>query len=134
MSASNDEQSRSCGPGESDVPGLYNNPFQRELALISILLLLCSRSSSMELSAVSFSVCSAYRHLSTPAAAAAGSGLRPPSTTSSSSELSESRRRTKAAELRRRCYGVLKQQRTRLYILRRCVSMLLCWHQHDLSD
>ncbi|XP_028083286.1 uncharacterized protein LOC114284545 [Camellia sinensis] len=24
--------------------------------------------------------------------------------------------------------GVLKEQRTRLYIIRRCVVMLLCWH------
>ncbi|XP_028087924.1 uncharacterized protein LOC114288604 [Camellia sinensis] len=25
--------------------------------------------------------------------------------------------------------GVLKEQRTRLYIIRRCVVMLLCWHE-----
>ncbi|XP_058182840.1 small polypeptide DEVIL 4-like [Rhododendron vialii] len=24
--------------------------------------------------------------------------------------------------------GVLKEQKTRLYIIRRCVVMLLCWH------
>ncbi|XP_024193291.1 uncharacterized protein LOC112197004 [Rosa chinensis] len=24
--------------------------------------------------------------------------------------------------------GVLKEQRARLYIIRRCVVMLLCWH------
>ncbi|KAG9130758.1 hypothetical protein Leryth_012712 [Lithospermum erythrorhizon] len=24
--------------------------------------------------------------------------------------------------------GVLRQQRARLYIIRRCVVMLLCWH------
>ncbi|XP_045828373.1 small polypeptide DEVIL 4-like [Trifolium pratense] len=25
--------------------------------------------------------------------------------------------------------GVLKEQRARLYIIRRCVVMLLCWHE-----
>jgi hypothetical protein len=30
-----------------------------------------------------------------------------------------------------RCNAVLKQHKTRLYILGRCVSMLLCWHDHD---
>lgn len=30
--------------------------------------------------------------------------------------------------LRRRCLMMVKQQRTRFYILRRCVSLLLCWH------
>ncbi|XAR65389.1 hypothetical protein NMG60_11009505 [Bertholletia excelsa] len=24
--------------------------------------------------------------------------------------------------------GVLREQRTRIYIIRRCVVMLLCWH------
>ncbi|KAL5202492.1 hypothetical protein ABZP36_013444 [Zizania latifolia] len=79
------------------------------------------------------SVCSAYRHLSTPAAAADGDGRTPSS--SPSSQIPPPRRRSaKPAELRRRCYAVLKRQRTRLYILRRCVCMLLCWHEHDLSD
>ncbi|CAL9091808.1 DVL family [Musa troglodytarum] len=51
------------------------------------------------------------------------------------SESAESRRRsTDDAGLRRRCRTMVKQQRTRLYILRRCVSMLLCWHAHSLSD
>ncbi|RWW70701.1 hypothetical protein BHE74_00021600 [Ensete ventricosum] len=30
--------------------------------------------------------------------------------------------------LRRRCLMMVKQQKTRFYILRRCVSLLLCWH------
>ncbi|CAD6240057.1 unnamed protein product [Miscanthus lutarioriparius] len=30
-----------------------------------------------------------------------------------------------------RCNAVLKQHKTRLYILGKCVSMLLCWHDHD---
>ncbi|WOG88919.1 hypothetical protein DCAR_0208154 [Daucus carota subsp. sativus] len=25
--------------------------------------------------------------------------------------------------------GVLKQQRARIYIIKRCVVMLLCWHE-----
>ncbi|MQM21243.1 hypothetical protein Taro_054279 [Colocasia esculenta] len=36
--------------------------------------------------------------------------------------------------LRRRCLMMAKQQKTRFYILGRCVSMLLCWHAHALSD
>ncbi|CDP03370.1 unnamed protein product [Coffea canephora] len=35
---------------------------------------------------------------------------------------------------RKRCLMVMKQQKTRIYILRRCVTMLLCWHDHTLSD
>ncbi|KAH7686589.1 DVL protein [Dioscorea alata] len=36
--------------------------------------------------------------------------------------------------LRRRCLMMVKQQKTRFYILGRCVFMLLCWHAHDYSD
>ncbi|PSS20885.1 Lipoyl synthase [Actinidia chinensis var. chinensis] len=43
----------------------------------------------------------------------------------------KSRRRT---GFRRRCLAVYKQQRARFYIIGRCVSMLLCWHDHDVSD
>ncbi|KAG2718566.1 hypothetical protein I3843_03G218000 [Carya illinoinensis] len=35
---------------------------------------------------------------------------------------------------RKRCFLMAKQQKTRFYILGRCISMLLCWHDHDLSD
>jgi hypothetical protein len=86
----------------------------------------------MELAAsASESVCSAYHHLSTPADADDGGAQSRPQLP---------RRRKHAAGggvsgLRRRCHAVLKQQRTRLYILRRCVSMLLCWNDHDdMSD
>ncbi|KAJ1282308.1 hypothetical protein BS78_03G041700 [Paspalum vaginatum] len=41
------------------------------------------------------------------------------------------RRRQKPVGLAGRCNAVLKQHKTRLYILGRCVSMLLCWHDHD---
>ncbi|MQM17412.1 hypothetical protein Taro_050383 [Colocasia esculenta] len=36
--------------------------------------------------------------------------------------------------LRKKCLVMVKQQKTRFYILGRCVSMLLCWHAHSLSD
>ncbi|KAH0979953.1 hypothetical protein PRUPE_2G209600 [Prunus persica] len=29
----------------------------------------------------------------------------------------------------RRCSMLVKEQRARFYILRRCVTMLLCWHE-----
>ncbi|KAM0884764.1 hypothetical protein ACQ4PT_030779 [Festuca glaucescens] len=85
----------------------------------------------MELAAsASESVCSAYHQLSAPADADDGGAQSRP----------QLPRRGKHAAgggvsgLRRRCHAVLKQQRTRLYILRRCVSMLLCWSDHDMSD
>ncbi|XP_077236835.1 small polypeptide DEVIL 19-like [Tasmannia lanceolata] len=30
----------------------------------------------------------------------------------------------------RRCSRLVKEQRARLYILRRCATMLLCWYIH----
>ncbi|KAL4318625.1 hypothetical protein GQ457_18G000690 [Hibiscus cannabinus] len=36
--------------------------------------------------------------------------------------------------IKKRCLTMAKQQRGRFYILRRCVSMLLCWHLHSISD
>ena len=41
------------------------------------------------------------------------------------------RRQKPVGGLAGRCNAVLKQHKTRLYILVRCVSMLLCWHDHD---
>nr|XP_011457253.1 PREDICTED: uncharacterized protein LOC105353455 [Fragaria vesca subsp. vesca] len=35
---------------------------------------------------------------------------------------------------RKRCVTMAKHQKTRFYILGRCVSMLLCWHDHSISD
>ncbi|XVF34786.1 hypothetical protein REPUB_Repub18cG0088500 [Reevesia pubescens] len=35
---------------------------------------------------------------------------------------------------RKRCFSMAKQQKTRFYILGRCISMLLCWHDHSISD
>ncbi|XP_066364298.1 small polypeptide DEVIL 8-like [Miscanthus floridulus] len=92
----------------------------------------------MELAAsASASVCSVeYHHLSAPAAAAADRCGDSAQEETATTRLDRRRRKRGGgcAGLRRRCYAVLKQQRTRLYILRRCVTMLLCWHEHDLSD
>ncbi|XP_021903113.1 uncharacterized protein LOC110818516 [Carica papaya] len=35
---------------------------------------------------------------------------------------------------RKRCLLMVKQQKTRFYILGRCISMLLCWHDHSIPD
>ncbi|WVZ96760.1 hypothetical protein U9M48_042359 [Paspalum notatum var. saurae] len=97
----------------------------------------------MELAAsASASVCSAYDlryddHDHLPAADNSDSCAQAQAAAAATTQLSARRRRKRGggcAGLRRRCYAVLKQQRTRLYILRRCVTMLLCWHEHDLSD
>ncbi|KAL5980718.1 hypothetical protein ACLOJK_028627 [Asimina triloba] len=34
----------------------------------------------------------------------------------------------------KRCTTIVKQQRTRFYILGRCITMLLCWHAHAVRD
>ncbi|KAL4198550.1 hypothetical protein AMTRI_Chr03g140760 [Amborella trichopoda] len=34
----------------------------------------------------------------------------------------------------KRCVRIVKQHRTRLYILRRCITMLLCWHTHSVRE
>ncbi|CAM0879970.1 unnamed protein product [Alopecurus aequalis] len=66
----------------------------------------------MELPAAS--VCTAYCHLVTQRS------RRPPP--------------TRQRQRQGRCSAALKQHKTRLYILGRCVSMLLCWHDRDDSD
>ncbi|CAA7397209.1 unnamed protein product [Spirodela intermedia] len=42
--------------------------------------------------------------------------------------------RRNSCGLWRKCRMVAKQQKTRFYILGRCISMLLCWHDHTVSD
>ncbi|KAL6330694.1 hypothetical protein AAG906_009122 [Vitis piasezkii] len=44
------------------------------------------------------------------------------------------RKTGRKSSLRKRCFTMVKQQKTRFYILGRCVSMLLCWHDHSLGD
>nr|DAD30118.1 TPA_asm: hypothetical protein HUJ06_031586 [Nelumbo nucifera] len=51
------------------------------------------------------------------------------SSSSSSSSIGKASRR-----LGRRCMTMGKQQRTRFYILRRCITILLCWHAHAIRD
>ncbi|CAN6568529.1 unnamed protein product [Malus baccata var. baccata] len=34
----------------------------------------------------------------------------------------------------RRCNMLVKEQRARFYILRRCVTMLLCWHERGAIE
>ncbi|XP_024029977.1 uncharacterized protein LOC112094100 [Morus notabilis] len=48
--------------------------------------------------------------------------------------ITESSRPRRKTSLRKRCLLMVKQQKTRFYILGRCVSMLLCWHDHSISD
>uniref|UniRef100_A0A7N0T7S5 Uncharacterized protein n=1 Tax=Kalanchoe fedtschenkoi TaxID=63787 RepID=A0A7N0T7S5_KALFE len=40
----------------------------------------------------------------------------------------------KKSSFGKRCLLIAKQHRTRLHILGRCISMLLCWHNHSLVD
>ncbi|KAG8495611.1 hypothetical protein CXB51_013339 [Gossypium anomalum] len=42
--------------------------------------------------------------------------------------------KTRQPSFGNRCLLMAKQQKTRFYILGRCVSMLLCWHDHSISD
>ncbi|KAM3328807.1 hypothetical protein ACQJBY_026122 [Aegilops geniculata] len=76
----------------------------------------------MELPAASVphSVCTAYCNLVTSTAATA--------------QHRRSRRLPPPRPRQGRCCAMLKQHKTRLYILGRCVSMLLCWHDRDDSD
>ncbi|KGN60637.1 hypothetical protein Csa_019376 [Cucumis sativus] len=43
-------------------------------------------------------------------------------------------RNRRKTSFRKRCFRMIKQQKTRFYILGRCISMLLCWHDHDITD
>ncbi|KAF8403958.1 hypothetical protein HHK36_012065 [Tetracentron sinense] len=52
------------------------------------------------------------------------------SLSSSSNSNSNSSSIESASRFGKRCLTVVKQQRTRFYILRRCISILLCWHDH----
>jgi hypothetical protein len=29
------------------------------------------------------------------------------------------------------CYAMVKEHKSRFYIIRRCVMMLICWHKYD---
>ncbi|CAJ2646684.1 unnamed protein product [Trifolium pratense] len=30
-----------------------------------------------------------------------------------------------------RCYTMVKEHKSRFYIIRRCIMMLICWHKYD---
>ncbi|KAK1312678.1 hypothetical protein QJS10_CPA07g00519 [Acorus calamus] len=53
--------------------------------------------------------------------------------TTQSRRLSRHHRRSSGG-LHKKCMSMVKQQKTRFYILHRCVTMLLCWHAHSISD
>ncbi|XP_038697937.1 uncharacterized protein LOC119995493 [Tripterygium wilfordii] len=33
-----------------------------------------------------------------------------------------------------KCSHVVKKQRAKFYILRRCIAMLVCWHERDRGE
>ncbi|KAF5733459.1 hypothetical protein HS088_TW17G01003 [Tripterygium wilfordii] len=43
---------------------------------------------------------------------------------------SNSKASSKGSNLSTKCAKLVKQQRARIYILRRCATMLLCWYIH----
>ncbi|KDP40606.1 hypothetical protein JCGZ_24605 [Jatropha curcas] len=43
---------------------------------------------------------------------------------------SSSRRRKGRHGFTTKCASLIKEQRSRIYILRRCATMLLCWYIH----
>ncbi|KAF5743827.1 hypothetical protein HS088_TW08G00415 [Tripterygium wilfordii] len=43
---------------------------------------------------------------------------------------SKSKAPSKGSNLSSKCAKLVKQQRARIYILRRCATMLLCWYIH----
>ncbi|CAN4096365.1 unnamed protein product [Withania somnifera] len=48
---------------------------------------------------------------------------------------SDSHRKTRRKNgFRQRSLTMVKQQKTRFYILRRCIIMLLCWQSHSVAD
>ncbi|KAK4344242.1 hypothetical protein RND71_037336 [Anisodus tanguticus] len=48
---------------------------------------------------------------------------------------SDSRRKTcRKSGFRQRSLTMVKQQKTRFYILKRCIIMLLCWQSHSVAD
>lgn len=45
-------------------------------------------------------------------------------------ESREERKMEESSSFRKRSAGMAKEYRSRFYILRRCVAMLLCWHKY----
>ncbi|CAN1135538.1 Small polypeptide DEVIL 16 [Linum perenne] len=40
----------------------------------------------------------------------------------------------KTTSLGKKCRHLVKKQRAKFYIVRRCIAMLVCWHERDPSD
>ncbi|XP_047312363.1 small polypeptide DEVIL 13-like [Impatiens glandulifera] len=51
----------------------------------------------------------------------------------SSSKRSSSSSSMKCSEIAHKCTRLVKEQRARFYIMKRCVKMLVCWGKHDGS-
>ncbi|XP_031503237.1 small polypeptide DEVIL 1-like [Nymphaea colorata] len=58
--------------------------------------------------------------------------VREPEQTSASSSSAAEAEAEEERSFGRRCGSLVKEQRARFYILRRCLAMLVCWH--DCSD
>ncbi|RRT58203.1 hypothetical protein BHE74_00004952 [Ensete ventricosum] len=56
-----------------------------------------------------------------------GSG---PEESASAREVQRGRTTTTARSFSSRCASVAKEQRAKLYIVRRCVTMLICWRDY----
>ncbi|KAL5720430.1 hypothetical protein ACHQM5_013099 [Ranunculus cassubicifolius] len=55
------------------------------------------------------------------------------SSSSSNSSMGRSISRS-SSSFSRKCLSIAKQQKTRFYILGRCISILLCWQSHSVRD
>lgn len=66
--------------------------------------------------------------------AIAKSFWKPMASLFASQTCNSSRQKCPKTSFRKRCLSMVKQQKTRFYILGRCISMLLCWHAHSLAD
>ncbi|RHN59948.1 hypothetical protein MtrunA17_Chr4g0019731 [Medicago truncatula] len=40
----------------------------------------------------------------------------------------------KKTSFTKRCFSMAKQHKARIHIFGRCLTMLLCWHNHSISD
>ncbi|CAL9244256.1 unnamed protein product [Arabidopsis halleri] len=59
------------------------------------------------------------------------SSTKCPADTSSASKCSISRSLSqKGASVTRKCRNMAKEHKSRFYIMKRCVLMLVCWHKH----
>ncbi|PON43922.1 DEVIL-like protein [Trema orientale] len=50
---------------------------------------------------------------------------------SSSTQGEKRESKEEGSGLKKRCVEMAKEQRSRFYIFRRCITMLLCWHKYE---